>query len=684
MYQILACITYEHHYGLLSFAVMICLMGSVLTVLLLRRMIVAKGPRAGFLWALSSVIGGTTIWSTHFTAMLAFEPGFAHSYDPGLTALSLATAAVGLLTSNGVLTRTNLRFRAVIAGALFGLTVSVMHYIGMSAYLLPGDLVWIPSRIASSVLAGAALGAFSYHRILHPFSKYCWLGGAAAMVLAICAMHFTGMTAFTVMLDSSVDVPEKAVSDMTLGILVTGVTAILFMMGFTSFSIQLNIENETRGHLRHAASHDHLTGLPNRLSLSDAMEKATDRLTQDETYKVSVLSIDLDLFKQVNDMHGHAVGDVALLTIATRLTAVLQDNEFIARTGGDEFVAIKQGFRRVEEVKAFATRLHARIIEPIVVDDVQIILGASIGIATSLEDGRDIQVLAQKSDHAMYRAKTMSDSHICMSNADIHRKNQELTTMIKDLRVALKNNEFELVYQLQNTLTTLEAVGFECLLRWNHPTLGRISPNVFIPLAEQTGLIRDIGIWVMRTACFEAASWDKPFSIAVNVAPQQLVQSSFLEQVADIIFESGLDPSRLELEITEASMIDDQVHTLKAMHQLKDMGLRIAMDDFGTGYSSLATLQAFPFDKIKIDRSFISDVHINNQRAAIVRSTLLLGAAMDIPILAEGVETELELNFLRAEKCSSVQGFFFGKPLSLDEVHAFMQSVGVSLQRDAG
>ncbi|MGJ8611962.1 MAG: putative bifunctional diguanylate cyclase/phosphodiesterase [Octadecabacter sp.] len=655
-----------------------------MTVLLLRRMIAAEGQRVGFLWALASVIGGTTIWSTHFTAMLAFDPGFAHSYDPTLTLLSLATAAVGLLTANGVLTRTKLRFRAVIAGSLFGLTVATMHYVGMAAYLLPGELVWVPSRVATSILLGAGLGALSYHRILHPFSPYCWVGGAVAMILAICAMHFTGMTAFEIMLDSSIEAPEKAVSNMALGILVTGVTAILFMMGFASFSIQLNIEKEAKGRLHHAATHDHLTGLPNRLRLADMMGESIDRLAQDTTYKVALLSIDLDLFKQVNDMHGHACGDLALSTIAKRLSADLQDNEFIARTGGDEFVAIKQGFRREEEVTAFATRLHALIVEPIIADGVQIILGASIGIATSLKDGRDVEMLAQKSDHAMYRAKSMPDSHICMSNADIHRKNQELTAMIKDLRVALDNDEFELVYQLQNTLTTLEAVGFECLLRWNHPTLGRISPGVFIPLAEQTGLIRDIGIWVLRTACLEAASWNKPYSIAVNVAPQQLVQPSFLEQVADILFETGLEPYRLELEITEASMIDDKVHTLKAMHRLKDMGLRIAMDDFGTGYSSLATLQAFPFDKIKIDRSFISDVHTNIQRAAIVRSTLLLGAAMNIPILAEGVETEQELNFLRAENCNSVQGFFFGKPLSLDEVHTFMRSVDDTQQRDAG
>jgi len=207
-------------------------------------------------------------------------------------------------------------------------------------------------------------------------------------------------------------------------------------------------------------------------------------------------------------------------------------------------------------------------------------------------------------------------------------------------------------------------------LRWNHPTQGRVSPGQFIPIAEETGLIREIGLWVLRTACAQAATWPDNFSIAVNVSPQQLVQTSFVDQVAMTLDETDFPPERLELEVTEASIIKDQIRTLRAMHALKSMGIRIAMDDFGTGYSSLSTLQAFPFDKIKLDRSFITGVHENHQRAAIVRSTLLLGSALGIPVLAEGVEQEEELAFLQAEGCAFVQGFYFGMPKSLDEAQA--------------
>ena len=263
------------------------------------------------------------------------------------------------------------------------------------------------------------------------------------------------------------------------------------------------------------------------------------------------------------------------------------------------------------------------------------------------------------------------------------RRSRDKTQLVHDLRLALQNNEFELVYQLQNTLETLAPVGFEVLLRWNHPTRGRVSPDEFIPVAEETGLVRDIGAWVLREACREAAQWDHPYSIAVNVAPQQLVQPSFVEDVMDNLFETGLDPQRLELEITEASIIDDQAHTLKVMHKLKELSIRIAMDDFGTGYSSLSMLQTFPFDKIKIDRSFVQDVHKDAQRAAIVRSTLLLGAALDIPVLAEGVEVEDELSFLRAESCTSVQGFYFGQPLTRDDMRRIACHAAVDGEKNA-
>ncbi|NIZ14155.1 bifunctional diguanylate cyclase/phosphodiesterase [Phaeobacter sp. HF9A] len=669
MYRLLDCITQEHIYWLLATAAVICVIGSTLSVHMSTRLTQWTGRRRMVQLPMAGLITGATIWSTHFIAMLAYDPGYAHGYEPVLTGVSLLVGVLGAFAANIGLAYAKGLAGVYLAGALFGLTVSAMHYVGMSAYLLPGVIHWALPRVVASTLLGVGFGVLSYGLIKQNIGGRAGLiWPALLMVLAICLMHFTGMSAIEIQLDSSLLVPPKTISDASMAVLIFGVTGLILLIAMAAATIEVNLEGESRLQLDHAALHDPLTGLPNRMWLTRKLDRLARQLEADETVRAAVLTIDLNLFKEVNDLYGHAVGDRVLCQVARRLEAQQGEAEYLARVGGDEFVAIKQGFRRIEEVQSFAERLHAAIAEPIDLDEISLRVGAAVGIASTLEDGRKPDQLLHKSDVAMYRAKSDPGGHICLFDDEMDRRSRDKIQLVHDLRLALRNDEFELVYQLQNTLETLAPVGFEVLLRWNHPTRGRVSPGEFIPLAEETGLVRDIGAWVLREACREAASWDHPYSIAVNVAPQQLVQPSFVEGVMDNLMETGLAPERLELEITEASIIDDQAHTLKVMHQLKSLGIRIAMDDFGTGYSSLAMLQTFPFDKIKIDRSFVQDVHKDAQRAAIVRSTLLLGAALDIPVLAEGVEVEAELSFLRQESCTSVQGFYFGKPMSRDEM----------------
>ncbi|APG45561.1 EAL domain-containing protein [Phaeobacter porticola] len=675
MYSVVQCITQEHNLGLVAVAALVCVIGSCLSVLMTQRLGHTVGNRKLVQLALTSLISGGTVWTTHFIAMLAFDPGYIHGYDPLTTALSLGAAVLGMVMTNGVYALAHsTSYRVAASGAMFGLSVSTMHYLGMTGYLLPGEIVWETTPLVSSILLGALFGMATYGYITRFSEGRHWLVSVALMSLTICTMHFTGMSAITVQLSPLYSVPAEVISDTTLSLLILGAMAIILMIGFAALSIETNMESEARGQLQHAALHDPLTGLPNRMSLTRKMASLTELLERDETERVAVLTLDLNLFKEINDLYGHAAGDIVLGTVADRLAAAVEQDEFIARVGGDEFVAFKRGFRRVDQVMAFAERLHALIVEPVDFDNTSAIIGVAIGVATSQEDGRDIRDLLHKSDVAMYRAKADADRHICLFNAQMEQHSRERLELVNDLRQACKaGDQFELAYQLQNDLTSLEPVGFEVLLRWNHPTRGRVPPTTFIPIAEETGLIRQIGLWVLRTACHEASTWHGQYNIAVNVAPQQLMQPSFVEHVSDILLETGLSAQQLELEITEASIIDDQVHTLKVMQQLKNMGLRIAMDDFGTGYSSLAMLQTFPFDKIKIDRSFVQNVHKDAQRAAIVRSTLLLGAALDIPVLAEGVEVEDELQFLRLENCASVQGFYFGKPMSRDEMRVLVQ-----------
>lgn len=668
MYRVIECLTQEHDPGLVAVAALVCVIGACLTAQIARRLVTARGVRRRFQCFLTSLIGGVTIWSTHFIAMLAYQPGFPHGYEPVMTVLSLAVAVLGLLGAALLLGYSRKPFNYLLGGGTFGLTVAAMHYAGMSAYMLPGNMVWDPVRVAISILLGAGLAAAACHRIVCPVTRYCWLGGAVFMVLSICSMHFTGMTAFTLELSPLQAVPPQAMSDGVLAIAVFGVTATIFFVGFVGMSIETHLEREALASIERTSTHDPLTGLPNRLLLAKQLDGYAALLVQDTTLRAAVLTIDLNRFKEVNDLHGHRAGDAILTEIARRLDLACENGEFIARTGGDEFVALKKGFRRVEEVKAFADRLHTLIVEPVRFGDLRLVVGGAIGVATTIHEGKDLDELMQKSDMAMYRAKANPGQKVCLFNAEMDQQNRERLLLINDLRQAIARGEFELVYQLQNDVGSRAPTGFEVLLRWNHPTRGRVSPGEFIPLAEETGLIREIGLWVLRIACREAASWAHPFGIAVNVAPQQLSQPSFLEHLTDILMETGLAPERLELEVTEASIIDDQEYTLKVMHRIKRMGVRVAMDDFGTGYSSLATLQAFPFDKIKIDRSFVRDVHLDHQRAAIVRSTLLLGKALDIPVLAEGVEFENELSFLKQESCQYVQGFLFGQPMALDDI----------------
>ena len=669
MLRVVGCFTNEHDIKLVLAAAMVCVLGSVLTVRLFMRARHAIQRAGRFQIGLTALVGGGTIWVTHFIAMLAYDPVVDHAYEPVMTGASLLVAVVGVGISMVIATSSTSRYAMEFGGAMFGLTIAAMHYLGMSALLIAGEILWDLDLVIASVILGAAFGAVAFHRISRPVTKYCWVGGTLAMVLAICSMHFTGMGAVRIALNPTIVVPPSPLSDATLAVLLLAAMVVVLVMGLSAFMIEARLANDARDRLHVMTMTDPLTGLPNRLSLQNQLDTHAAQIAKTGT-PVAVMTLDLDMFKLINDMHGHHAGDAALTAIAERFRSVLKPGEFVARSGGDEFVATKSGFSDQSDIMEFSKRLSKQVTQPILHEDLCLQLGVSIGIAMAPSDGTDVGTILDYSDIAMYRAKQAGDNTICRFEAQMYDEDRARSALKADLRTALDDHQFELQYQLQNDIKTHAPVGFEALLRWNHPVHGRVSPDRFIPIAEETGLISAIGLWVLRTACIEAASWSQPFRMAVNVAPQQLIQPTFVEHVADILMESGLQPERLELEITEASIIHDHAKTLAAMHQIKAMGVRIAMDDFGTGYSSLATLQTFPFDKIKIDRSFVTNVHTDDKRAAIIRATVMMCSAMNIPVLAEGVEYAEELAFLNSENCNEVQGFYFGKPLTQDEMRA--------------
>ncbi|WP_165611757.1 putative bifunctional diguanylate cyclase/phosphodiesterase [Cognatiyoonia koreensis] len=619
---------------------------------------------------LASLIAGTSVWATHFVAMLAYDPQINHAFDLMRTAQSLLIVLTGIALSFHIASKGRGWIYVVASGTLLGLSISSMHYVGMSAYRVAGEVIHDHGFMVASVLLSAVFGCLTIHRLLHPTTRYCWMGGAFAMVLLTITVHFTGMAALEIRPDPSVQIPFQWVSDTVMGVIVMTVVLFLFLIGFGGFLIEIKIAEETRTLVRNAALFDSLTHLPNRANLQICLKEFAQDVTQNLKKPFAVLTIDIDRFRLINARMGNATGDAVLDEIASRLRCFALSEDFLARTSSDEFVLIKTGMSAQDSVDASARAIGDALTQPLELISGPLEVTVSIGSARCPHDAALPYDLLQKSQYAMKQAKADHDGKICHYDAVMDQKSREHDALVSDLRKALVNNQFFLNFQQQNDIRSRDVTGFEVLCRWRHPVRGLVPPSVFIPIAEDYGLIKNLGIWVLREACNEAVQWEHPYRIAVNVAPQQLSQPDFVDLVDDILATSGLSPERLELEITEASIIDDQTNVLAVMHRLKKRGISIAMDDFGTGYSSLAALQIFPFDKIKIDSSFIRDVYCDPQKAAIVRSTLLLGASLGIPVLAEGIENAAERDFLAQERCCEAQGFFFGHPMDRNDVRA--------------
>ena len=673
MLNVLSCLRAEHDPRYVTTALLVCVFGSLLSMRLLARVRRNTGARRFNLLFLSGLVAGGTVWTTHFAAMLGYGSPLARAFEPSLTFLSLAIAVTFAWLGFFITTRTRLGPAVEAGGAVFGAGIAAMHYTGMGAFEVPGMLLWDRPLVVVSVLCAMAFGAVAANRIARPVTRFCKYGGTLAMILAIVTLHFTGMAAVTVVPMSGSEIPPQALSDtFLLGSVIAGITLIMAMAA-SAYAIDLQAAEEATESYRHLALHDPLTGLPNRHGIAQRLaELLAGRV--DDTARVVVLAIDLDRFKDVNDAHGHAAGDAVLTEVAQRIGAKLQEGEFLARIGGDEFVAVKSNvFARADAIK-FADRLRSLVLHPINWQHRNLSVGCSIGVALFPEHGMTADLLCSRADLAMYRAKSLGQGKICTYEPSMDEMSRTRAELAIDLKRALAGNELELYYQAQNDAITGEIVGFEALLRWNHPEKGRIPPNDFIPIAEETGLIVDIGDWVIRTACVTAASWARPFRVAVNVAPLQL-NHQLAKRVAETLRDTGLSPARFEIELTESGIIADRQHALQVVLALKAIGVTVAMDDFGTGYSSLSTLQAFPFDKIKVDKSFIQSVESSAHAAAIVKATLLLGRSLNIPVLAEGVETERHLEFLREEGCDSVQGYLFGKPMPSDDITRVIRDV---------
>jgi diguanylate cyclase (GGDEF)-like protein len=424
------------------------------------------------------------------------------------------------------------------------------------------------------------------------------------------------------------------------------------------------------------ATHDTLTGLPNRVRLREQLDAQLKRHARGED--LALLCLDLDRFKSVNDSYGHPVGDLLLKEVALRLRECTRETDNLARLGGDEFAVLQCGATQPAASTQLARRIVSAMAQPFEVAGHVLHIGASVGIALAPFDGDNAQALHKNVDLALYRAKSEGRNTFRYFEAQFDQLAQSRRDMEADLRLALSRDEFELVYQPQVAMNDNAVAGFEALLRWHHPHKGLISPVDFIPLAEETGLIVEIGRWVLMQACQEATRWAPHVRVAVNVSAVQFRRGSLQRDVLAALHASGLPASRLEIEITESVMMHDPHAAAATLNELHQHGVRIALGDFGTGYSSLSLLRSFPFDRIKIDRSFVRDLGEREDALSIIRAVVGLGNSLGMQTTVEGVETELQLRTVRAEGCGEVQGYWYSRPARAAELQALAEAINQS------
>jgi len=642
----------------------------------------SNGTRSSRLWLVGGALAmGSGIWSMHFIGMLAFSLPIALAYDIPTTLVSLFIAIITSGFALGIANRPRISLWHLSVGAvLLGGGISAMHYVGMAAIQITPMITYEPGLLAASVAIAIAASFGALWLFLRLRSGRSWLmrlarmGGAFVMGLAFSA----GSVCIGA---STTDQRWLALAIAIPAIAVLSITTILLVY-------DAHLESRTRKHneqlekanaqLEHAATHDSLTGLPNRVLLADRLAQST---AQSERYSrgFAVLVVDLDRFKSINDSLGHLAGDDMLKEAALRLSKLLRKADTLARLGGDEFVLVLNEIAGPRDAESVASKVLASLAAPFVLSGLDVQISASIGISVFPEDGVDAETLLQHADAAMYHAKKNGRSSFQFFAPVMNVFARERLELESGLRRALAQGEFELHYQPKVDVSSGRIDSAEALIRWRHPKRGLTAPSGFIPIAEETGLIVPIGEWVLHEACRQASAWHKsgikPLRIAVNLSAQQFKQKSLVTTVREALAAAELDPAHLELELTESAVMQDAESSIQVLRQLSSLGVRISVDDFGTGYSSLSYLRRLPLDKLKIDRSFIREVAASRDDAEIVRAIVSLAHSLHLKVIAEGVETDEQLTFLRGLGCDQYQGFHCSPPVPADEFEKMMTSV---------
>lgn len=774
MQAIYTCLKETHDHDLLLLAGAVCMIGVYASFAIAKHAGRLEG-RAKTLWlAIAVSAAGCTAWSTHMIGLLGFKPGMSSGFDPVMTTFSLILTITGIGLAMSYAVGSRKRIRCFGAGLLLGVTITALHYLGQSAYLVTGVVSWNVELVTLSILASLPLFGLAIvlpgerHRALRPLAT-------PILLVGIAILHFGGMAALKIEFDPRIQLPETSLSPQIIAPIVAMVSAGLIVLAFIGLRFALNARAQllrdqirlkqladlaveglaicegefidavndslvnltgfskdklsgrplqsilpnlaigaiaekeeqdtvllnstgdlvpvrvlrktvkvgsrdriviairdqserlqTEARIRALAFSDPLTGLSNRVNFAEVLAaKCAGAITADKPF--ALLLLDLDRFKAVNDTLGHITGDTLLKRAATRITACGDPIELVARLGGDEFAVIVGDAELAGDI---ADKIIDLLSRPFLIEGCIIDIAVSVGIAVAPEDGADPAILSQHADLALYAAKGHGGNVACRFEPEMSKRASARRTLELDLRRALLREEFEVFYQPQIDPRNGQFQGAEALLRWRNPIRGMVSPADFIPLAEEVGLIAPLGEWVLRTACIEANTWPDHITVAVNLSAVQLRDSGLAQTVARILHETEFPATRLELEITESALLQDETVTYNTLHALRGMGVRISMDDFGTGYSSLSYLSRFPFSKIKIDQSFVRQVPDDEDSVAIIQAIISLASKLRMTVTVEGVETAEQRAFTVAEGCDQIQGYLISRPVDHQTVRS--------------
>lgn len=692
---------------------LIAMLASYVTLDLARRVRSAQRRVGLAWWAAGSLVMGTGIWSMHFLGMQAFTLPIAIGFSSGMTLLSWLAALAAAGVALELASREHFGHRQLALGALFmGAGISGMHYIGMGAMDMAPGIVWDPFIVALSVLiavlaSAAALLIFKLLRQVHAGQRLKYqLAASWVMAVAICGMHYTGMAAASFLM-GSVCLSAGELGGPGLTVLVLMAAGMLLVSTlFTSIldaRLQSTAERLTESlqesnarlkaandELQHRAFSDPLTGLPNRLLFEDRLRQALLRLDRSNhegvVDRLAVLFVDLDGFKPINDSFGHAAGDLILRGAADRLRLEAREGDTVARVGGDEFLLLLENVVDEEACINVAKRALTALSKPFELTGKQVQIACSIGIAIHPGPGERSKLVAN-ADAAMYAAKRAGGSCHVLFEPHMGSDASAQLELQNDLRHALDRGELSLHYQPKIDGLDGQICGVEALLRWNHPQLGMVSPTVFIKLAERFGLIGLLGNWVIDEACRQMAAWKREganIRVAINISAYQLRDNALTARIERALSQHGVPASQLLCEITETVAMEDMKATQRTFDGLARIGVFLSIDDFGSGYSSLNYLRQLPARQLKIDRSFVKDLEVSEDARSVVNAVVKLAHALNLRVVAEGVETGGQRDILLAMHCDELQGYFFARPMTADSLLAWSQNETLRSALDKG